>query len=58
MSKDMGYLTANSYEFSDKCVHEPVFGGERRSSQDALLKTQSSYSHPLSHEPKWHLGVL
>lgn len=39
----------HSYEFNDKCVHEPVFGGERLSSQDALLKTCWPYSHPLSH---------
>ena len=38
-----------SYEFSDKCVHEPVFGGERLSSQDVLLGMTPSHSHPLSH---------
>ncbi len=32
----------NSYVFSDKCVHQHVFGGERLSSQDALLKTESA----------------
>src|SRR5712692_8497388 len=38
--------------------HKAVFGGERQSSQDALLEMLAPHSHPLPHCGTPRLGIL